>query len=1404
MARRVWQIEAPCLLAATNDAGKHLPANLSAIIDCYDAGRARMPGKTDEKTREASDQTATSSPVTAQTQPPSPHFGASSDDAAGPLPTGRAAPQPTAFRNVDDADYDIVGDLAKGGQGRIRRARDRRHDRPVAIKELLKSSPEAQKRFRREVFITARLQHPAIVPLYEAGTWNNGEPFYSMKLVEGESLDKVIARTRTLSERIALLPRVITVAEAIAYAHDRRIIHRDLKPANILVGDLGETVVIDWGLAKEIGDHDVGELSPNDGSGSSDALTVAGRTMGTPAYMPPEQARGGEVDERADVYALGAVLYHVLTGGKPYGDAKNARELLARLVAAPPRSLTSAAPDAPRDLVTIVEKAMARDAGARYPRARELAADLRRFEAGQLVGAHAYSTREIVTRWIRRHRAIVAVIAAAVLVAASVAALSFRRVARERDTARRFARASETARSEATDRVEQLSLERARASLPTDPTRALELARAIPAASRWSGLAQLTASVAEVWGVSTVLWRGTTINSFAASADGRTLVWGANTMLRVRHADGSIAEHTVSDPIFTVAISPDGGRVAAGTFGGHVFLATGAQPPVLLDDVTIEGGVRDVSLDEPDLLLAGTREKTYWWELAGPSPRFVQPTTDAPGPAADVFWSARREGFVELWSRREARLVERLVGSMPGWTIRAARVSTDRSRFLYLDEHRVLWTRALSDETPQRVDALAGQAAIVWVGNVLGEHVIVDALGGVYVWHGPGAVVDAIVEQSATHQALSAAVVGDELAIGYDNGDVAIVDPRRGLQRTLHGHVGGVFALAAAGNGDTLTLTSASRDGTIRQWRMMPAGATAIALGAARVSSVAVTRDGTVAVGGEDGVVRLWKPGTPATVLDRAFIAREMVLSPDDRYLVWSRGPTQGGVRLADLGVADHPRFDLQGCGRYPRFAASAARFACVRNFDGATLLWNTETWTPIVAGTVESVQVDSMSLSPDGTQVVSGRLEEGADLRLWDTRSGAARILSRIHGNVVASAFRPGGNDVITGDLARRVRWFRLGDGTAALLGEEGAAVSQVVAGTRIIAAGKNDGMVGIWDVERGMTMHVRPPRSDAGQVVDLRLTADETILIARHKRGQVVIWDIASGVGLPLPGNVGAIGLSSDGRLLAIGEDGGNVRRVTMPSPTAGARGEGEWMPFEPAWKPLAPVDPPSPASARERADRDARDAMAQRAAADDSFRRGSLDEAVAYYQRAVAAGDADSGWRLAVVDAYRTHREDPNAAMRAAVVRVGLETPWTSTAPIDIAVAAPDIPAATRTEILRAWTIAAGDNATNLNYLAYYLIRGGELELARQVAERLLRVADEGTEFDAVAEVFNARGEAARAIALSERAVALDPKDEILRANLRRFRRARREIGADVFLLQEPTIGPYTPARLPLPTP
>jgi serine/threonine protein kinase len=222
--------------------------------------------------------------------------------------------------------YTVEGEQGRGALGRVLRARDNHLQRTVALKVLLRHGREAEARFLREARITARLQHPGIVPVHEAGVDAAGEPYYAMKLIAGRPLRDLIAEASTLEARLALLPHVLAVADAMAYAHSQGIVHRDLKPANIIVGDFAETIVIDWGLAK-----DLRAESPDDAPvharpyrlGDDPAQTVIGTILGTPAYMAPEQARGEAVDERADVYALGAVLYHVLSGGPPFsGDCK--------------------------------------------------------------------------------------------------------------------------------------------------------------------------------------------------------------------------------------------------------------------------------------------------------------------------------------------------------------------------------------------------------------------------------------------------------------------------------------------------------------------------------------------------------------------------------------------------------------------------------------------------------------------------------------------------------------------------------------------------------------------------------------------------------------------------------------------------------------------------------------------------------------------------------------------------------------------------------------------------------------------------------------------------------------------------------------------------------------------------
>ncbi|MGE0871445.1 MAG: protein kinase [Kofleriaceae bacterium] len=349
-----------------------------------------------------------------------------------------------------DGRYTVVRELARGGMGRIWIASDARLSRDVAIKELVDPRGPHAARFERELSLTSRLQHPSIVSIHDAGTWPDGTSFYVMKLVSGESLARVIAGTASLAERIALLPHGLAMVDALAYAHAQGIVHRDLKPENVLIGDFGETVVIDWGLAKELN----AETPEPTGAMRVDVVgigaTLGGEVLGTPAYMPPEQAMGDAVDERADVYALGAVLYHLLSGRHPH-QGTSVDEVLANVISAPPPPLATMAPGVPADLVAIIEKAMAWQPEDRYATAGELALDLKRFQRGQLVGAHRYSPRQLLWRWIRKHRAAVAVASVAIMLLAVIGVVSVRRIIGEQARAEHQRQVAEDNRAEAQD-----------------------------------------------------------------------------------------------------------------------------------------------------------------------------------------------------------------------------------------------------------------------------------------------------------------------------------------------------------------------------------------------------------------------------------------------------------------------------------------------------------------------------------------------------------------------------------------------------------------------------------------------------------------------------------------------------------------------------------------------------------------------------------------------------------------------------------------------------------------------------------------------------------------------------------------------------------------------------------------
>lgn len=342
--------------------------------------------------------------------------------------------------------YSYKREYAKGGMGRILEVCDNILNRDVAMKELLPAlldtpgvdSKEFTRRFLREAKITGGLEHPSIVPIYELGQRDTGSLYYTMKLVRGRSLADAIDEAHNLRERLLLLPHFIDICNAVAYAHSKGVIHRDLKPGNIMVGEFGETVVLDWGLAKTGFDSETPNTSDEDQyserhDGTSED-TLPGTVLGTPGYMAPEQSIGdvGAIDERSDIYALGAVLYKLLTKRVPH-EASTLAEIFQKLQTQDPKPIRELEPTCPRELAAICGRALAREKADRYLTANALATDIQKFHSGALVGAYEYSLADYVRHFAKKYRTMLSAVVFAILLLIGLAAVYQVRLVRERD-----------------------------------------------------------------------------------------------------------------------------------------------------------------------------------------------------------------------------------------------------------------------------------------------------------------------------------------------------------------------------------------------------------------------------------------------------------------------------------------------------------------------------------------------------------------------------------------------------------------------------------------------------------------------------------------------------------------------------------------------------------------------------------------------------------------------------------------------------------------------------------------------------------------------------------------------------------------------------------------------------------
>lgn len=939
----------------------------------------------------------------------------------------------------DSTRYRVLGEHARGGLGRVNKALDQWLGRVVAIKELLTSSRFAESLFIREAMITARLQHPGIVPVHETGRWPSGEPFYVMKLVAGRSLREILrdigGESESLPERLAYLPNIIAVVEAIAYAHSESILHRDIKPANIIVGDFGETVVVDWGLARDDNqpslpaielcdtvdvDHsrvvagDVEDASASEtlaaprghaastGAGSSDPgspgsgssrwlvsgnYSVSGKVLGTPAYMAPEQASGKPVDERADVYALGALLYELLAGAPPY-PGRQLQVVLDRVLRGPPKPLVEQDPAIPTELVTIVDKAMSRNRRERYATARELADDLKRFQTGKLVSAHDYSSWALVRRWLWRNRSTVGVALAAIVMLAVGGALSVDRVIDEKDEAQHQRARAQLARQQADHKSNELELRRAVGSLDSDPTatiaglKRLELHDENFAEARQLFDDAIAAGVARH-----VIPHGDWVFDAVFSDDGHTLVTAGRDG-KIRLIDTATGRQRIlveTDHLFmSLAMSRDGRWLAAADETGDILLWDRGRPEALSQE----------SDDGPE---NGSGDRLDDWP-ALTAPRILQgPDALAPDMHfigdGERLWVRHMGKPNVIWATGSASEIPEMKGALavsPDGHCMMKQVDSGdpdapSPRYALIDiaSGEVLWQVTLLPGSFAMRFSPDGRrlVAITTDKNQALAHVVDVASG-------KASELGRVKPQWTRSFRLSPS--GRWLTIPITEESLRLWDLDAGTSRVLRGHENTVFSVAFTP--DQTRMISASDDGTARIWDLASHSVRVLRGHTDDIFGIAIRPDSRMlATMSFDGSVRLWPLDPPhvTTLRVAGHVPKMAMFIADDEAMTASWDGQIHHWSLASRGPAQPVRDAAPGQSAKPyRIAVTRPFMALHDSVSQRIEVWNLEETTAAASFAVPpESRLRRMVISGDGSTVAT--VDRNGAVTAWSTASG-------------------------------------------------------------------------------------------------------------------------------------------------------------------------------------------------------------------------------------------------------------------------------------------------------------------------------------------------------------------------------------------------------------------------------
>jgi len=959
-------------------------------------------------------------------------------------------------RDVDSEQYGkyiLTEEKDKGGMGRVLVAFDDHIKREIAIKELLSSNSKNSRmiiRFLREARITGRLEHPSIVPVYEIGKRTDGTFYYAMKLVKGKTLDAAIKECKTPEERLKLLPHFRDLCNAIAFAHSKNIIHRDIKPENVMIGEFGETVVLDWGLSKVKGDvefleENVEKLEQFDGSdefsenelvilkNNIDQLieedkrhTIFGAAMGTPSYMPPEQALGeiDQIDELSDIYSLGAVLYEILSGDPPYkGDTVYG--IISNVINEPLMLLEKLENPPPKELAAVTEKALRKKKEDRYSSAIDLAKEIEAYMSGEKVSVYEYSSLEILSMFMKRNMALVVAIFAVfiILIIAVIGIFSQYRNAEKALLNEREARVKERkAVRESKYHYAQGLLNKGVDMMKINNHNAAAIYAA--ASIKNNPAHENSDYYSEKFATSH-------FESVYFEAAANSLLYWNRFGPKVNLS--RIMEH--DDRVWDVVFSPDGSKIVSGSSDKTVKLWDAETGKILKSFEGHLNSVRDVDFS-PDgsKVVSVSRDRTikFWNVENGKMLNSIVIGNNIAAwcvtfsPDGKKIVSGNSDNSVKVWDVRSGKLLKTVVGHKN--SVRSVAVSPDGTKII----------SGSRDSTIKVWDMKSGKEL-----NTFKNH------------------KDSVVSVNFSPD-------GGKIVSGSYDGTAKISDLQTGkVLKTLKDHKDAIWSVNFSPDGKEVL--SGSFDNTIRLWDLETGKTLKVFDHKASVYSAAFSKDGNSIVSGSSGkTIKLWKLNREA-----AFITLK---GHKDR--IW-----------------------------YATFSPDGSKAVSCSN-DGVIKLWDIKTGKAIKTFE-EKKAVFSLAFSKDGKRVLSG----GGDFtaKLWDLETG--QIVQNFKGHkdsIVSVLFSPDGGRALTGSYDKTIKLWSVETGKIlqTFKGHKNAVLRAIFLqkGDSILS-GSYDKTVKLWDVKTGQEIK---SFEHPDYIVGIAVSENEKNIYATCKDGNVYKWNV------------------------------------------------------------------------------------------------------------------------------------------------------------------------------------------------------------------------------------------------------------------------------------------------------